>query len=133
MYSRPEGELLGNRYSVCLLIGSLLIAVSTVKSRSPCKNATENVVFLDFVPCALNGSSVSMLTVREILEKCDLLVQAAVQLAVERINQRPDILANKILHVHDVSVQLLDFGKVSIQFGPYSMYSGQIIIRIHRI
>ena len=107
--------------------------MSTVKSRSPCKNATENVVFLDFVPCALNGSSVSMLAVREILEKCDLLVQAAVQLAVERINQRPDILANKILHVHDVSVQLLDFGKVSIQFGPYSMYSGQIIIRIHRI
>ena len=107
-------ELLGSRYSIFLLIGSLFIAVNTVNSRSLCRNATETIL-LNFVPCSLSReSSVSMLTatVREILDRCDLLVQAAMHLAVKRINQSPDILANTLLHVHNV--QPLDFTRVSI-------------------
>ena len=119
MYSRiyVVRELLGSRYSIFLLIGSLFITVSTVNSRALCRNATETVL-LNFVPCALNElSSVSMptATTREILDRCDLLVQAAMHLAVERINQSPDVLANTILHVHKASaVQPLDFTQVSI-------------------
>ena len=110
-------ELLGSKHSIFLLIGSLIIAVNTVNSRSLCRNATETVL-LNFVPaCALNESSVSMLTAtaREILDRCDLLVEAAMHLAVERINQSPDVLANTLLHVHNVSpVQPLDFTQVSV-------------------
>ena len=109
-------ELLGSKVSIFLLIGSLFIAVNTVNSRSLCRNATETVL-LNFVPCALNESSVSMLTTteREILDRCDVLVEAAMHLAVERINRSPDVLANTLLHVHNVSpVQPLDFTQVSI-------------------
>ena len=117
IYEALVGELLASRYLIFLLltIGSLFIAVSTVNSRSLCRNTTETVL-LDFVPCALNGSSRSMLTAtaREILDRCDVLVQAAMHLAVERLNQSPDVLANTILHVHNVTVQPLDFTKVSI-------------------
>ena len=109
-----EGELLANRCSICLSFCLLLIAVSTAENRSSaCKNATENVMFLDFVPCSLNGTSISTLAAREILEKCDLLVQAAIELAVERINRNSDIFTNTTIRVHDVPVQLPDFGEVS--------------------
>ena len=106
------GELLANRCSICLSFCLLLIAVSTAENRSSaCRNATENVVFIDFVPCSLNGTSVSTLAAREFLEKCDILVQAAIELAVERINRNPNILANTTIRVQPV--QLPDFGEVS--------------------
>ena len=73
-----------------------------------CKNATtENVVFLGFIPCrsqpGLNESWISRSAARKILEKCDVLVHTAVELAVERINRSPDILANTTLHVLQLS------------------------------
>ena len=71
-----------------------------------CRNGTENVVFLGFVPCSLNmsqSSGTSRSSAREILEECDVLVEAAVELAVDRINGNPDVLVNTTLHVEQLS------------------------------
>ena len=103
-------RLLATRCSICLfklLSVFILIATSAVavRSQSCMINATKNVLFLGFIPCrsqpSLNGSSISRSAARKILEKCDVLVQSAVELAVERINCNwsPDILANTTLHV----------------------------------
>ena len=103
---RSWKRLMSARSAICLLYVILLILVSTVESQS-CENATENVVFLGFVPCSLsdgiNGT-------RDLLAECDLLVQAALELAVERINQSPDILTNTTLHV----LQISDSSEVSL-------------------
>ena len=108
------GELRVSSCSICLLFSLLLIAVRSEKQSLKCKNATENVVFLDLFPCSLNGTSISAtLATREILERCDLLAKAALELAVERINRNSDILADTTVHVHDVPVQLPHFSEVS--------------------
>ena len=108
------GELRVSSCSICLLFSLLLITVRSEKQSLKCKNATENVVFLDLFPCSLNGTSISAtLATREILERCDLLAKAALELAVERINRNSDILADTTVHVHDVPVQLPHFSEVS--------------------
>ena len=107
------GELRVSSCSICLLIFLLLVAVKSEKQSLKCKNATENVVFLGLFPCSLNGTSISTLATTEILERCDLLAKAAIELAVERINRNSDILADTTVHVHDVPVQLPHFSEVS--------------------
>jgi hypothetical protein len=104
------GRLLAARCSICLLSTFIVIATSAaaVRSRSPCINSVNSatpgdaVEFLGFIPTchlssqptsSLNRSSLSRSEAREILERCDVLVQAAVELAVERINDSPDIPA----------------------------------------
>ena len=99
------GRLLATRYSIYLVsVMFILVATSAAVRSQSCKNATtENVVFLGFIPCrsqpSLNESWTSRSAARKILEKCDVLVQTAIELAVERINRNPDILANTTLHV----------------------------------
>jgi hypothetical protein len=104
------GRPLAARCSICLLSTFIVIATSAaaVRSRSPCINSVNSatpgdaVEFLGFIPTchlssqptsSLNRSSLSRSEAREILERCDVLVQAAVELAVERINDSPDIPA----------------------------------------
>lgn len=112
------------RCSRCLLSLFLLIAAMSgaVKGQSSCLHQKDVVEFLGFIPrChsqqqpSPNGSSdgdiISRSAAREILETCDVLVRPAVELAVERINRNPDVLANSTLRV----LQLPDFNEVSSQ------------------
>ena len=102
-------RLLAARCAICLLSTSILIAssVAVVGSR-PCTNfdsdTPKSVVFLGFIPeCHLSHAqsslNLSRSEARKILEKCDVLAQTAVELAVERINGGPDIPANTTLQV----------------------------------
>ena len=106
--------LLAARCVICLLSTSILIAANSsgagVGSR-PCTNfnstTPKSVVFLGFIPeCHLSphahqpSLNLSRSEARKILEKCDVLVQTAVELAVERINRGlDDIPANTTLQI----------------------------------
>ena len=65
-----------------------------------CQNISE-VVLLGFFPCLrqTDGFEAS----RD-LRECDLLAEAAAHLAVERVNQDPDILPNITLKLHPMYV-----------------------------
>ena len=65
------------------------IAVLLRKQPADCQNVTD-IAFLAFYPCSLGvGDAASVL---EELEQCDLLTPAAINLAVERVNQASGIL-----------------------------------------
>ena len=67
---------------------ALLLRRQTTDCRSP-RNTTEIVFLALYPPCSNEARSSSEL-VR--LEQCDLMTEAAIDLAVERINQNPNIL-----------------------------------------
>ena len=67
---------------------ALLLRRRATDCRSP-RNTTE-IVFLALYPPCSNGARSSSELVR--LEQCDLLTEAAIDLAVERINRSPNIL-----------------------------------------
>ena len=68
-----------------------------------CQNVSE-VVFLSFFPCLQGRDTSSRLTASEKLSECDLLAEAAAHLAVERVNQDPDILPNITLKLHPIFI-----------------------------
>ena len=68
-----------------------------------CQNISE-IVFLGFFPCLRqNGRSAELLP-SESIRDCDLLAEAAAQLAVERVNSDPDILPNITLTLYPIYV-----------------------------
>ena len=62
-----------------------------------CQNVSE-IVFVSFFPCLRNDK----FTASEKLSECDLLAEAAAHLAVERVNQDPDILPNITLKLYPI-------------------------------
>ena len=78
---------------LALLLAVLLpsaLSVSTAAAAQQQAQRCENVnsiVFLGLVPCSREGA-----VTEEDLERCDLLAQVAVELAVEHINARDDVL-----------------------------------------
>ena len=70
------------------MAAALLLRRPATDCRSP-RNTTEIVFLALYPPCSNEARSSSEL-VR--LEQCDLLTETAIDLAVERINQNPNIL-----------------------------------------
>ena len=79
-------------YVVASLSQSPLTAAALLRRRTDSgRNATREIVFLAlYPPCSKEAVSSSSELVR--LEQCDVLVEAAIDLAVERINRNPNIL-----------------------------------------
>ena len=108
-WARRRGTpLLADRCSIatCLLsVFIFTIAATSVRSQDQsCTNlnTTKNVTFLGFTPpchsqAGLNVSS--RVEAKRILESCDVLSSVAVELAVERLNESPDVLEDATLHV----------------------------------
>lgn len=66
-----------------------------------CQNVTE-IVFLSFFPCLRqNGSGFEA---SKSISGCDLLAEAGAHLAVERVNQDPDVLPNITLKLYPIYV-----------------------------
>ena len=66
-----------------------------------CQEISE-IVFLSFFPCLRqNGSGFEA---SKNISECDLLAEAAAHLAVERVNQNPDILPNITLRLYPIYV-----------------------------
>ena len=66
-----------------------------------CQNVSE-IIFLGFFPCLRqNGSGFEA---SKSISECDLLVEAAAHLAVERVNQNPGILPNVTLRLYPIYV-----------------------------
>ena len=67
-----------------------------------CQNISE-IVFLGFFPCLRrNGSGFEASNLN--INECDLLAEAAAHLAVERVNQDPDVLPNITLRLYPIYV-----------------------------
>ena len=64
-------------------------------SRVDCQKVTD-IVFVGFFPCDRDDSN---FTAPENMNKCDLLVEAAAFLAVDRVNNDPSILSNITLRL----------------------------------
>ena len=101
--------------------------------RQECKNIT-NVTFLTFLPCLQESSDnlAEGVSIFERLDSCDILTRAAVELAVERVNQNAKLgnqsqrfLSLTLLHgVYD-PVGSRDLPAVSHQLNPQLKYSVQ--------
>ena len=65
-----------------------------------CQNVSE-ITFLGLFPCLRNTSSFEA---SDNISECDLLVEAAARLAVERVNQNPNILHNITLKLYPIYV-----------------------------
>ena len=93
-------------YSVllCSTFSLLVVANTVVESLRVCESV-KKVSFLGFVPCQtgfqLENRFLSQKS--EALRECDALVQAAIEVAVERINGDPNILTNVTLEVLQLS------------------------------
>ena len=107
--------------SVLLLSTMILLVVDTnaVESLRVCESA-KKVSFLGFVPPCQQISQTarklhnkSLSQIGESLRGCDVLVAAAIELAVERINGNPDILTNITLDVHQLPDSDTEPGQVS--------------------
>ncbi len=68
-----------------------------------CQNISE-IVFLGFFPCLRQNDSSGHLLPSESIHECDLLAEAAAQLAVERVNADPAILPNITLRLNPIYV-----------------------------
>jgi hypothetical protein len=66
-----------------------------------CQNVTE-IVFVGVFPC-LRGEDSNFVASQNISE-CDLLSEAAASLAVDRVNQDPDVLPDIKLRLHSTYV-----------------------------
>lgn len=79
-------------YVVASLSQSPLTAAALLRRRTNCgRNGTREIIFLAlYPPCSQEAISSSEDLVR--LDQCDVLAEAAVDLAVERINRNPGIL-----------------------------------------
>ena len=67
-----------------------------------CQNISE-IVFLGFFPCLRRNSGSDFEASRNIKE-CDLLAEAAAELAVERVNADPDVLPNITLTLYPIYI-----------------------------
>ena len=67
-----------------------------------CQNISE-IVFLGFFPCLRQNGRSELLPSKSIRD-CDLLAEAAAELAVERVNADPDILPNITLRLYPIYV-----------------------------
>jgi hypothetical protein len=68
-----------------------------------CQNISE-IVFLGFFPCLRQNNSSGHLFPSKSIRECDLLAEAAAQLAVERVNVDPTILPNITLRLNPIYV-----------------------------
>ena len=66
-----------------------------------CQNVTE-IVFVGVFPCLRRRGS--NFAARQNISECDLLAEAAAQLAVERVNADPDVLPNITLRLYPTYV-----------------------------
>ena len=67
-----------------------------------CQNISE-IIFLGFFPC-LRQNNGSDFEVSRNIKECDLLAEAAAQLAVERVNSDPNILPNITLTLYPIHI-----------------------------
>ena len=72
-------------------------------SRIDCQNVTE-IVFVGVFPCLRRPGSNFTARQNIMISECDLLAEAAAQLAVERVNADPDVLPNITLRLHPTYV-----------------------------
>jgi hypothetical protein len=70
------------RHFAQVVLQIILYSVLTQGQGATCPN--ENVTFLHFVPCWQENDGISAL---DRLDSCDLLARAAVDLAIERVNE----------------------------------------------
>jgi hypothetical protein len=68
-----------------------------------CHNISE-IVFLGFFPCLRQNDSSGQLLPSESIRECDLLAEAAAQLAVERVNADPATLPSITLRLNPIYV-----------------------------
>ena len=68
-----------------------------------CQNVSE-IVFLGFFPCLRQNGSGFEASKNITINECDLLAEAAAHLAVERVNQDPDVLPNITLRLYPIHV-----------------------------
>ena len=66
-----------------------------------CKNVTD-IIFVGVFPCLRDSNFVAQKSISE----CDLLAEAAAHLAVERVNQDPDVLPNITLKLNPTYVSI---------------------------
>ena len=110
---------------VSVLLSSTMIllvaGMNAVESLRMCESA-KRVSFLGFVPpcqpqisqTAREVHNKSLSQTRESLQGCDVLVPAAIELAVEKIKGNLDILANLTLDVHLLPDSDTEPGQVSL-------------------
>ena len=67
-----------------------------------CQNVTK-IVFVSFFPCLRTDGDTDF-KASERLGECDLLAEAAAYLAVDRVNQDPDILPNITLELYPIYI-----------------------------
>ena len=86
-----------------------------LRKPAACRNATDIAFLAFYPPCSIEAHSSSEL---ERLERCDLLTVAAIDLAVERINQSPSILPEgstlRVIPIDDGLVDTKDSANVYI-------------------
>ena len=80
-------------------LGFQIRGPSPLRSRIDCQDVAE-IVFVGIFPCPRDSNFVASKNISE----CDLLAEAAAYLAVERVNQDPDILPNITLRLHPIYV-----------------------------
>ena len=108
-WARRRGTpLLAYRCSIATCFLSVFIftiAATSVRSQDQsCTNlnTTKNITFLGFTPPCHSQAGLNVFSrvdARRILEWCDVLSPLAVELAVERLNESPDVLEDATLHV----------------------------------
>ena len=76
-----------------------------------CRNVTD-IIFVGVFPCLRDSNFVAQKNIGE----CDLLAEAAVHLAVERVNQDPDILSDITLKLHPTYVSIDEVKHVRLVF-----------------
>jgi hypothetical protein len=77
-----------------------------------CQNVTE-IVFIGVFPCLRDPAEGSNFVASQNISECDLLSEAAAVLAVERVNQDPDVLPNIKLRLHRTYVSTDEVGKAT--------------------
>ena len=92
--------LIALTFVFCLGLFNLRGYVALLRERGVQRECRDiaNVTFLTFIPCP-QGFSDNGTSIHEWLDHCDLLTRAAVELAVERVNQNENVLNNSLLRV----------------------------------
>ena len=100
--------------SVCVTQSGICVAQTSTQDSSSypkrrygadlvdCDNVTK-IVFVSFFPCLRTDCDTDF-KASEKLGECDLLAEAAAYLAVDRVNQDPDILTNITLELYPIYI-----------------------------
>ena len=100
--------------SVCVTQSGICVAQTSTQDSSSypqrrygadlvdCDNVTK-IVFVSFFPCLRTDCDTDF-KVSERLGECDLLAEAAAYLAVDRVNQDPDILPDITLELYPIYI-----------------------------